>query len=495
VDARGQLRQTIDQLQGRLAAGIPPDREAALLALVATIDRLPEGREDEPRILAGPGDTRLGASTALPLCLAPGKSGVAASDLLGWASGFLEECRGLEAARLALRFADSGAMRLAVRPDGGVDAWLGGRRIPALSRERADIAAWARSLSDEVRGDDGAAAVARIGYQLPYPPDAEVCGLPLAVCRMVVSALTDMATAAGHANGQSLLIDEKRLAGEIAGSLGLDGNTVRSALSALTLDAGNAGWHAVLPSGPLSPLIRVAPGRLVIARRGLRTEPFFFLLRELRRRDPERYHNGAYQREDAFRSDLYARFGDSRFVASPGRILLRRDDRRSRTDIDAAIFDRKTGTLALMELKAQDPFARTVEELERQLEQLRRAGRQVAAVLDWINRNGADEVLNRMDRGIAKRFRVHRVLSFVLGRYLGEWGGEQRKGRIAAGSWGQVLRLLDRAGDANPLLSLHGRLMDDERSDLLAPSDAPPVEFPLGERRLVVRVSWNAAPE
>jgi len=38
----------------------------------------------------------------------------------------------------------------------------------------------------------------------------------------------------------------------------------------------------------------------------------------------------------------------------------------ARTDVDALVFDRKTGTLGVFELKAQDPFARSVEERQRQ---------------------------------------------------------------------------------------------------------------------------------
>ena len=153
-------------------------------------------------------------------------------------------------------------------------------------------------------------------------------------------------------------------------------------------------------------------------------------------------------------------------MTSAGRIELRRDDGDVRTDIDAVVFDRKTGTLGLFELKSQDPFARSTAELARQRDNVLYANRQISGVLDWLQRHGADELLGRVDARTAKTFRVQKVYPFVLGRYLAHFSdGPEPDRRAAWGTWPQLLRLLDgqpvRATDANPLASLFTRLTKD----------------------------------
>jgi hypothetical protein len=328
-------------------------------------------------------------------------------------------------------------------------------------------------------------------YQVPYPAGAEIGGIPVAALEGSLAGLVDRAEGT-QADGGPLVLDEGSLVEGIARERGLGVDVVRRAVAALTLDADNAPWHAALPGGPLAPLVRIGLDRLACLEVGMRTEPLFFGLRELRRRDPEGYHNAAHLREVAFRGDLAACLGDRRFVVSPDRIVLRRDDRRNRTDIDAAVFDRKTGTLAVFELKSQDPLARTVAEEERQVENLRRAGRQVAQVLDWIAREGADEVLSRMDRDTSRRFRVHRVVAFVLGRYAAQPGGAERGGRVAWGSWPRFLRALEGASAGNPLLAVHTRLLGEEAPAWEVPAGAAPAEIALGPERLTVWPSWSA---
>ena len=467
-------------------AGVPPDREAALLALVAQIDR-----SSAVSSVAGPCP---GAATALWLCLRAAGGGTAAGKPRQWASGFLAECRALDEARLVLRCSEAGELHLAAGAAGTFEARFDGERAPSLWLERRDMAEWAGFLARDMHADRERVPgtrnlVANLALQLPYPTNATIADVPVSACCEVLAALHDHLAVPGRADGGTVLLGERELIQAIAELTGIAVEVVGPILSVLTMDGDNAEWHAALPGAPIAPLVRVAGDTLAPCGRGLRTEPGLFLTRELRRRDPERYHNDAHQREIAFRTDLYTLFANLRYVVSVDRIVLRRDDRRNRTDIDAAIFDRKTGTLAVFELKSQDPLARTVGELERQRENLTRAGRQVSAILDWINRNGGDEVLNRMDRGTAKRFRVQRVLPFVLGRYLADCGGS-RNARIAWGSWGQVLRELVSIESGNPLLSLHDRLVSANRVDEFRGSLAAPKEVRLGQSRILVRDGW-----
>jgi hypothetical protein len=196
-----------------------------------------------------------------------------------------------------------------------------------------------------------------------------------------------------------------------------------------------------------------------------------------------------------FRQNLYALFADKRFVTSAGRIALRREGGDVRTDIDAAVFDRKTGTLGIFELKSQDPFARSPAERVRQRDNLLYANRQLSGVLTWLSRHGGDAVLARFDARTAKRFRVQKVYPFVLCRYLAPAGdGPEPDPRAAWGTWPQLLRLLERqslGSTANPIASLFTRLKND--TPLAYPiADAERREIVCGNARLIMHPSYAA---
>ncbi len=258
--------------------------------------------------------------------------------------------------------------------------------------------------------------------------------------------------------------DEGALVAALAYALHTDPATVGSALQPFILDRENAAHHSALPGSAAPPLIRLDEGRVVLSAMGLLGEPLIFLARELRRRHDQEYHNSAYLREGVCRQDLYRLFNDRRFVTSTGRVELKQRG-QPRTDLDALVFDRKTGALGVFELKAQDPFARSVEERQRQRDNFFHANRQVSAVLEWVQRHGSDDLLARLDDRAAKRFRVQKVYVFVLGRYLAHFaGGPEPDGRAAWGSWPQVLQRAE-AGDLdpesrNPLRTLFARLRE-----------------------------------
>jgi hypothetical protein len=160
------------------------------------------------------------------------------------------------------------------------------------------------------------------------------------------------------------------------------------------------------------------------------------------------------------------------------------------------VFDRKSGTLGLFELKSQDPFARSSAELVRQRDNVLYANRQISGVLTWIQRHGAQSLLERIDSRTAKTFRVQKVYPFVLGRYLAHFSdGPEPDRRAAWGAWPQVLRLLDsqpvRATDANPIASLFTRLAKDV-PQIRPPTDNAVHAIDLGPTRLTVHGSFAA---
>lgn len=521
-----RLRQAIELQHARLQRQIPPDREQAILALLRARDRLcrPFTSEPLPDLITGLQVTDLGGNTALSLLVddidtgtgATSSPGIASNALDTWAERFLQACGELAGAGLVLSHVETGFMKLVDDGPGTFSAWIATKAPPASWRERADIDWWASSLArqhepelDALRsriangfGDDEAylqlahAYLKTMTYQFGYPPTVVLGDLRVETWLDILAGLIAWALPAHDRGDMPTPVPADALVAALAATLAIPPDIVREALAAFTLDGRNAAWHAAVPGVAAAPLVRLAGDRLVPSLHGLTTDPLLFLARELRRRDPQGYHNAAQYREAVFRQDLYALFEDKRFVTSPGTIRLRHGKGDLRTDIDAVVFDRKTGTLGLFELKSQDPFARSTAALTRQRDNVLYANRQVSGVLDWIRRYGANELLGRVDAPTAKRFRANKIYPFVLGRYLAHFrDGAVPDPRAAWGTWPDVLRLLDeqplRPIDANPIASLFTRLQRRDFSISLA-TDTPPRKIVLGDIRLIVYASYQA---
>ncbi len=449
-----------------LVSSIPADRDRAIVALVSEINRLPSDRPESSPVdsVTGVLVPTIGASLALQLTLESlSPTGSITRNMDKWAGWFLDACREIARAELALAHVETGFMRLAARSDNGIDAYIAHRHSPERWRERMDDAWWSswlagtRPVAGESPIERARSLVDRLARKYDLALDLSIDGMHI---QMVHEVLTSLLVLIDIDDGVAR--DRYELAITVAGMIDASIAEIASVLDALTLGSANASWHAAVPGIADPPLIYLSDNRIAISRRGLTTDPFRFLTRELRRRAPDAYHNAAAGREAEFRADLNALFRHRRFVTCARTIGLKGEQGSLRTDIDAAVFDRKTGTLALFELKTHEPFARSTEEMLRRRENMHAAGRQVAGVLDWINRHGADEILNRLDRETARQFRVQKVLPFVLGRYVMDAPPQQR---AIWASWPQVLRVLDgRRPDelgGNPLATLATRLQKD----------------------------------
>ena len=343
----------------------------------------------------------------------------------------------------------------------------------------------------------GQAHVARFACQHSYPADAAIGGATFGQYTAILALLIgwlhrERDQRAPDGDHTPTPRDERALIAALADALDADPAAIGRALQPLILDRDNAAYHSALPGRAAPPLIRLDEGRVVWSARGLLGEPLIFLARELRRRHAQEYHNSAHLREGVFRQDLYRLFDDRRFVLSAGRVELKRSG-AARTDLDALVFDRKTGTLGVFELKAQDPFARSVEERQRQRDNFFHANRQVSAILEWVQRHGADDLLARFDERAAKRFHVQKVYVFVLGRYLAHFtGGPEPDRRAAWGSWPQVLQVVgDGAGDPDqrdPLGALFARLRDAPPPS--APANADSQTIAVGDLHLRIFPSF-----
>jgi hypothetical protein len=470
----------------------------------------------------------LGWNRALQLCFenAPDHPGIATLPVEGewdaWSDRLIQECGRLGEAELVLAQCETGFLQLQQTGERTFDAWVATRTMPTEWREREDFAWWTAALARRLRpdldklaaarpamtqrlrdlarrretpadwratdpaiDDDyrqlGAVYAARMSNQYSYPAGASIGGITFQIYLDLLGLLIgwllkhlDGYTALGERQegtadprpGLATPQSEAGLVEALASALTIDGSVVRDALRCWTLDRENAAYHGAMPGSPAPPFLRIDDDHLIWSAAGLLTTPFLFLTRELKRRHGREYHNTAYLREDVFRQDLYALFQDKRFVKSAGPVELKRAGGEARTDLDALIFDRKSGTLGIFELKAQDPFPRSTAERQRQRDNFYHANAQISALGQWLQRNDPSGLLARIDPRAARTFKVQRVYLFVLGRYLAHFAdGPASDRRAAWGTWPQVLRLVGErpAGpsDPNPLGSLHAKLVKD----------------------------------
>ena len=529
-------RQALADISATVAATLPTGRARALLALSRAGDTM--ALTDDPAQAARPG-----WNLALRLCLErqddeDGDSPADRAMLAAWAERFLADCDQLALASLALAQRASGHLHLQQRAPGDFVAWATSRCLSTEQRERADFDWWSAHVTRQVAprlatllverdhmrallGQEGApipesaeyvvsdpsaeryyrqlgqAHVARFACQHSYPAGAAIGGATFGQYTAILALLIgwlhrERDRRAPDGDHTPTPRDERAMVAALAAALDADPAAIGRALQPFILDRADAAYHSVLPGHAAPPLIRLGEGRLVWSARGLLGEPLIFLARELRRRHAQEYHNSAHLREGVFRQDLYRLFGDRRFVLSAGRVELKRSG-AARTDLDALVFDRKTGTLGVFELKAQDPFARSVEERQRQRDNFFHANHQVSAILEWVQRHGPDDLLARFDERAAKRFHVRKVYVFVLGRYLAHFaGGPEPDRRAAWGSWPRVLQVVEGGtvdpDNRNPLGALFARLRD--ATPPSAPANAGSQAIAVGDLRLRIFPSF-----
>jgi hypothetical protein len=473
------------------------------------------------------------------------------STLDVWADQVLLECDRLAAGEQVLAHCETGFMRMQQGGQKDFSVWIASKKMPTEWREREDLAWWTNALTRTYEREMQELAMEKVSIQhqldafasewqaggtvyrttqeiddyyrrlgmlrvksmachFLYPAQTLIGGCTVELYRNVLAVLIGLALkhldlcrawVVQHPSCplRALLAPphaDTALIEALSETLGVESAAIRRVVEAYSLSHENVSYHCSVAGTPAPPLLRLDEQHLVWSLTGLLSEPFLFLARELKRRYSYEYHTASHVHEELFRQDLYQLFSDKRFVRSAGSIELRGVQGDLTTDVDALIFDRKTGALALFELKSQDLFAYSRHERIRQRDYFYNAGKQVLACVQWLNRNGANALLTRLDAKLVKRLKVQKTYIFVLGRYLAHFfDGPEFDRRAAWGTWPQVLRLINAtsfgAEDANPIQSLYNKLIKD--TPLTPPSPVLDVqEIPIGESTVYVYPDFQA---
>ncbi|MFL5560792.1 MAG: hypothetical protein ACJ79K_04870 [Gemmatimonadaceae bacterium] len=237
---------------------------------------------------------------------------------------------------------------------------------------------------------------------------------------------------------------------------GISETEARAAIEPLVLDQTGAAVFHKSARPALPPLVRIAPDGALMSTWGCLDEPFQFLLVRLRQLYPSDWDRAVDSRERIFRNDVYdALVSDSsgRFYTSPTGVKIR-ERGRVLTDIDAIVYDRLTGDLALFQLKWQDPFGASLGKRASAAKNFSvGASEWVRVVSDWLPLIPPERLCARL--GVQGQGHASvRPRLFVLGRFASHFSDHGLPSvRAAWGTWPQVLNLTGRTRDEPSLRS------------------------------------------
>ncbi len=172
-------------------------------------------------------------------------------------------------------------------------------------------------------------------------------------------------------------------------------------------------------------------------------------LRHLHRRDWDRALNA---REAVFRSDLGELLGADRYIVPDRGCNLRKSDGSILTDVDAAVIDRETGDLCLVQLKWPDIYGRSLTERESRRSNLAKANDWVRRVHSWIAGRTSAEVCKALQ---LPRGGDRPVSLLVLSRHVADFvGATEFDHRAIWTSWPRLAKTVSESGRESFLKAL-----------------------------------------
>jgi hypothetical protein len=265
--------------------------------------------------------------------------------------------------------------------------------------------------------------------------------------------------------GQSLTIWGPRAELEESLSImsGRPTSVVHSAFNALAMPAAQAKKLVDYPT-PLIPLLfDLGNGFILRPVSSLTRNPFTATRTQYQWLDPLTEHAVAADRENWMREDLYAMFRGSRYICFPGNLKLRRGN-AVLTDIDAAIYDRRTGDLGIFQLKWQNYSTNDVRQLRSKAANLSAELTDWSGkIVSWIEENGISALDKSLRLKQKRREAVRNVLLFAISRSLVRthgYGVRTDAPSLAMAVWPQFVRARMEVGPSErPLRNIHAQLL------------------------------------
>lgn len=283
-----------------------------------------------------------------------------------------------------------------------------------------------------------------------FPPDSKFNGIPYSAFRDF--AELTMAVSIKHKDFCGQLI-EKNPATNILDIISLfrsrndsisnaaaflkqSPETVSVLVDSLTLFPENKDYHVNREVSPAPPFLQVGQDSLIQSSFGCEGNPFYFMNKELKRAYPKDYFNAVNDREKYFRDELYMLFNSSRYVTVCKSVVIK--IKNVHTDIDAAVLHPESGTLAIFQLKWQDPFGKSMKERYSRIKNFYpKTVEWIEKVTQWLNDNDTKLILASL--GLDKTISLNKVLLFVVNRNAAHFSGYENDKRAAWTSWYRLL--------------------------------------------------------
>ncbi|MCT4049123.1 hypothetical protein EH151_06610 [Elizabethkingia anophelis] len=222
--------------------------------------------------------------------------------------------------------------------------------------------------------------------------------------------------------------------------LGWKPNEVQQIFEAITLTKDNFDYYLEFPSTPPPIFIEVGGELLIRSIAGCFSNPFLILNRELKRKFKKDYDKAVNNRENRFRNELFMFFPSERIIKIRKEINLSFNG--IKTDIDAVVFDKQTGTLGLFQLKWQDPYAESLKERYSRISNLfPKANEWIDKIRKWIATHTSKTILNslQIDKELDIKAEINDIYLFVISRNQMNFTGVQLDEHVAWSSWHQLI--------------------------------------------------------
>jgi hypothetical protein len=217
-------------------------------------------------------------------------------------------------------------------------------------------------------------------------------------------------------------------------------NDVKQIFEAITLTKDNFDYYLEYPCTPPPIFIEVGGELLIRSIAGCFSNPFSILNRELKRKYKKDYDKAVNNRETRFRNELFYLFPQENIIKIKKEINISFQD--IRTDIDAVIFDKETGTLGLFQLKWQDPYAASMKERYSRISNLfPKANEWIKKIQNWLNINSNQTILNalQIDKELDIKTEIKDIYIFIVSRNQINYTGVELNENAAWSSWYQLI--------------------------------------------------------
>lgn len=270
----------------------------------------------------------------------------------------------------------------------------------------------------------------------------------------------------------------------------------RQIIDCLTLNKTNYEGYTEFTAAAPPPFVRMANGYLLRSVAGCLDNPFQLLNYELKRRFSSDYFRAVNNRENRFRNHLFAFFPQEHIVKLSRGVRLTTP--LGSTDIDAVIYDRKAGIMALIQLKWPDAHGDSLRRRESAMTNYYgKANEWVEKIHSWLEVSKPKNIFGALQIKIPQdeinNFKGSYI--FVLNRHTAHFTSGEPSDKAAWGSWPQFLTLIatiNQLYSDNVLGGLYTQLRDLDPKIRTDRGDVPqhvPFNMKIGTSRLLMAES------